>query len=69
MKRYIVKYNNGRVRQQEGINLTFVHHLEIGVIKVIVDTKEGKMMVLDDNEQSVWVNIHSYTSSDLIIND
>jgi hypothetical protein len=64
MKRYIILYNNGHLVQQDGLNTTYVNMFDIGVIKMIIDTTEGKVVRGDE-----WGfnKISSFSSSDLVI--
>jgi hypothetical protein len=64
MERYIVFYNTGRVQQQKGLNSTYMHLLQIGVVQQIVDTQEGLIVV---NKKWEWFKIPEYSSPDLII--
>lgn len=67
MKRYLIKYSNGKFRQQEGINETFHYMIGIGIIDYIIDTEDGEIMFGDKDEAIHTEVIPSYHSSDLII--
>ena len=64
MKRYILIFNNGEIVQQKGINMTYMQMTSLGVLKMIFDTKEGKVIVGDDWK---WKEIPSYHGSDLVV--
>lgn len=66
MKRFIIKYTNGKMRQQKGINMTFHYMLCLGVISWIIDTKKGIVMVGTEDESVKEHSISSYNSSDLV---
>ncbi len=67
MERFIIKYTNGKIRQQKGINMTFHYMLCLGVISWIIDTKEGIVMVGTDDESVEERSISKYHSSDLVV--
>lgn len=46
MNRYIIYYLNGRLESVDSINPTFLHLLEIGVVRLMIDTQEGTHYVL-----------------------
>ncbi len=66
MKRFIIKYVNGKIRQQRGINMTFHYLLGLGVINWIIDTKEGTVMLGDKDEMVETNKISTYDCSDLV---
>ena len=68
MKRFILKYSNGKFRQQDGINMTFDYMLGIGVIEWIIDTKTGELMFGDKDEGRHTQKISEYSAADLVIN-
>ena len=67
MERFILKYPNGKIRQQKGINSTYHYLLGLGAIIWIIDTKLGEIMLGDNDESVIHQNIPSFNSSDLII--
>lgn len=67
MDRYILKYANGKIRQQKGINGTYHYMLAIGVITWIIDTKDGEVMFGDKDERVITEKISAYHDSSLII--
>jgi hypothetical protein len=67
MERFILKYSNGKMRQQKGINGTYHHLLGLGVIDYIIDTKKGEIMVGDKDEAVHTRLIPSYTDTDMIV--
>lgn len=67
MERFIVKYNNGKLRQQRGINSTYHYMLAVGVISWIIDTKTGEVMFGDKDEHVTTEKISTYNDSDLIV--
>ena len=69
MDRFIIKYPNGKVRQQKGINGTIHYHLAIGIITWIIDTKNETIMWGNKDEHVEEEKITSYHDSSLIIND
>ena len=46
MEKYIIKYVNGKIRQQKGINETYRYMLAVGVIDWIIDTEKGEIMIV-----------------------
>ena len=67
MERFILKYPNGKIRQQKGINGTYHHLLGMGVISWIIDTQAGTIMI-GDADESVHENpISKYNDTDLIV--
>lgn len=66
MERFIIKYDNGKIRQQRGINMTFHYMLAVGVISWIIDTKTGEVMFGDKDESVHTEKISKYDASDLI---
>lgn len=66
MERFIIKYSNGKIRQQRGINMTYQTMLSIGVIDYIIDTKLGEIMLSDSDEKIHTRQIAKYDDSDLI---
>jgi len=66
MERFILKYLNGKIRQQKGINGTYDYLLAIGVIVWIIDTKEGKISFGDKDETVHTEKISTYNSADLV---
>lgn len=69
MERYILKYPNGKIRQQKGINITIHNMVGMGAISWIIDTKEGEIMYGDKNETVHTEKISTYVDSDLIISE
>lgn len=67
MERYILKYPNGKIRQQKGINGTYHYLLAVGAITWIIDTKKGEIMYADKDEHVNTEKISAYHDSDLII--
>lgn len=67
MKRFILKFPNGKIRQQEGINGTYHHLLGLGAISWIIDTKQGEVLTGDDDESVKTIKIPEYHDTDLII--
>jgi hypothetical protein len=63
MKRYIILFNNGQIVQQVGLNLTYLQLHDVGVIKLIIDTKKGLIMTADKWE---WHDIPVYHDSSLM---
>ncbi len=70
MERFIVKYSNGKIRQQPGINMTFHYMVGIGVIDFIIDTKEGEVYFRTNKEDEFveCTKISSYSASDMVSN-
>ena len=64
MKRYFIYFKGGNFCQQDGINQTYMRMHELGLIPLIIDTKEGQIINGDKWE---WVNIPDYHDSDLIV--
>ncbi len=69
MKRFIIKYPNGKIRQQEGINGTYHTLLGMQVISWIIDTKTGEVMFGNKDESVITEKISSYDDSNLIISE
>jgi len=67
MERFIVKYPNGKMRQQKGINGTYHYLLAIGAISWIIDTKRGEVMFGDKDETVHTQSISTYSDSDMIV--
>lgn len=67
MKRYILKFSNGKLRQQDGINGTYHDLLGIGAIDWIIDTKKGAVMIGNKDQSVTTREIDSFDSSDLIV--
>jgi len=65
MNRYILIFNNGEITQQKGINATYMQMIDLGVLKMIFDTKEGTVIVAPKWK---WMDIPSYNSTDLVVN-
>jgi len=63
MKRYVILFNNGQIVQQIGLNTTYLQLHSIGVIKMIIDTKEGKILT---GEKWEWTIIPEYHDSSLV---
>ena len=56
------------MQQQKGINLTYRHLCEIGVVEFILDTKEGVIMSGDNREIKInTMKIFAYHDSEIII--
>ena len=66
MKQFIIKYTNGKFRQQRGINVTYHYMLAIGVIDYIVDTKDGTVMFGDKDESIRTIKITEYDDATLV---
>ena len=64
MKRYIILFNNGLLVQQCGLNITYLQFHDAGLIKIIIDTKEGLVLT---GEKWEWKKIQEYHDSSLII--
>jgi len=67
MERFIVKYCNGKIRQQKGINATYQYLIGIGVIAYVIDTKTGEIMYGDKDEALHTEKISIYEDSDMIV--
>lgn len=67
MKRYIIRYTNGKFRQQAGINMTYNYMVQVGVIDWIIDTKTGTLIFGDRDESIHTETISEYNDSTLII--
>lgn len=67
MERFILKYPNGKVRQQKGINGTYYYLLGVGAISWIIDTKKGEILFSDKDENVITDKITTYTDSDMIV--
>ena len=46
MKDFLIYYNNGYFEATDKMNVTLLHMIETGVIKLIVNCKEGKAWTL-----------------------
>jgi hypothetical protein len=66
MERFILKFPNGRIRQQAGINTTYYSLLSVGVITWIIDTKKGEIMYGNKDDKVITEKIPSYHDSELI---
>jgi hypothetical protein len=66
MERFIIKYPNGKIRQQKGINMTYHTLLGMQVISWIIDTKKGEIMFGDKDESVITEKISTYDDSSLI---
>lgn len=58
MNRYFIYYNNGEFEASKEINITLIHMVEVGVIKLIVDTKEAKAWTRRQDGTTVKETIH-----------
>jgi len=67
MERFILKYPNGKIRQQKGINMTYHYLLGVGAISWIIDTKNGEVMFGDKDETVHNEKISKYEDSDMIV--
>lgn len=67
MERFILKYPNGKIRQQKGINGTYHYLLGIGAISWIIDTKTGEVMFADKDEHISTEKISTYNDTDMIV--
>ena len=67
MERFILKYSNGKLRQQKGINETYHYLLGIGAITWIIDTKKGAIMFGNKDEVVHKEKISTYTDSSMIV--
>lgn len=67
MERFILKYPNGKIRQQKGINGTYHYLLAIGAIAWIIDTKTGEVMFGDKDENMITEKISTYSDTDMIV--
>jgi hypothetical protein len=67
MKRYIVKFSNGLMQQQEGINITYHHLCSIGVVDWIIDTHNGTISMGNKEHDVKEFKISEYSGGDLII--
>ena len=63
MKRYIILFSNGSLVQQVGLNVTYLQLHQLGIIKFIIDTKEGRILMPEKWE---WQKINEYHDSSLI---
>jgi len=63
--RFIILYSNGKLIQQKGLNLTYLHLHSIGLIKMIIDVVTGEYIGSDRWE---WCPIETYNDSSLIVN-
>ena len=43
MKKFIVYYNNGVIEASDSLNSTFLHLIEVGVVKSVIDITELKV--------------------------
>lgn len=48
MKPIFIYYNNGAFEATDKLNITLLHMIEMGVIKIMVDTKEGKAWIRNE---------------------
>ena len=46
-KRYFIYYNNGYFETVDKVSMTFLHMIDIGVIKIIFDYEESKLWKSD----------------------
>jgi len=64
MERYLILFNNGSLVQQRGLNVTYVQLHDLGIIKLIVDTKTGQFITSETWE---WKEVQRYDDSTLVI--
>ncbi len=57
MKKIFIYYNNGLFEATDNINMTLLHMIEKGVIKIIVNTKDGKAWIRNDEGIATDVKI------------
>ena len=48
MKKFYIYYNNGYIESRDKINFNFLHLIDIGVIRSIIDTNQNKMWIRSD---------------------
>jgi len=48
MKQIFIYYNNGNFEASDKLNVTLLHMIEMGVIKIIVDFEQGKAWIRND---------------------
>lgn len=58
MKKIFIYYNNGVFEATDKANITLLHMIEVGVIKIMVDIEAGKAWIRNNEgiAQSVKVN-------------
>lgn len=57
MKKFTIYYSNGYFETTDNINATFLHFLEIGLIKIIFCNKEGKAHIENPREKGLSVKV------------
>ena len=57
MKKFTIYYSNGYFETTNNINVTFLHFLEIGLIKIIFCNEEGKAHVGSPTEKGLSVKV------------
>lgn len=48
MKNFFIYYNNGYFESTDSMNITLLHMIDTGVIKIIVNSKEGRAWIRGD---------------------
>jgi len=64
MERYLILFNNGSLVQQRGLNVTYVQLHDLGIIKLIVDTKTAQYIT---SEKWEWKDLPKYDDSTLVV--
>lgn len=48
MKKFYIYYNNGYIESRDKIDFNFLHLIDIGVIRSIIDTNQNKVWIRSD---------------------
>lgn len=55
--KYLVYYNNGNIETTSKINFTFIHMIEMGVIKFIFDCNKNKAWIRTQEGLSTEITV------------
>lgn len=57
MKKYFVYYNNGYFESTDTMNITLLHMVDVGTIKIIINVAEGKAWIKGEEGTAKEVKI------------
>jgi hypothetical protein len=57
MNAFFIYYNNGYFESSDKMNITLLHMIDTGVVKIIVNTKEGKAWIRGEEGTTKEVKI------------
>ena len=48
MKKFYIYYNNGHIESRDKIDFNFLHLIDIGVVRLIIDTGKNTVWIRND---------------------